>query len=119
MNPITGESQVVIGGKEYTIRFDWSCLAEIESAHGDNPNFFNPKIVADIAAIGMKKKHPEMTEEKILELSPPLMPFATAVQRAMRFAYFGNEAIPEDNQKKNLPKTGGLLQHIKRLFVRG
>ena len=118
MNPITGESKVDIDGKEYTIRFDWSCLAEIESAHGDSPNLFNPEIVASVAAIGMKKHHPELTAAQILEMSPPLIPFATEVQRAMQYAYFGAESVPKDSQKKNLQKKDGLLHHIKRLFVR-
>ncbi len=119
MNPITGEAEVAIGDVKYTIRFDWGCLAEIEAVHGDSPNMFNPDIVASVAAIGMKKHHPEMTVEKILELSPPLIPFATAVQVAMQFAYFGPESIPKDDQKKNAQKRDGLFHRIKQVFVRG
>ena len=118
MNPVTGEAEVEIAGTKYPLRFDWSCLAEIESAHGDSPNMFNPDIVAGIAAIGMKKHNPEMTAEKIKELSPPLIPFAKAVQLAMQFAYFGAETIPEDDQKKNARKKGGWWQRIKSQFKR-
>ena len=119
MNPITGAAEVEIAGEKYTIRFDWSCLAEIESTHGDNPNLFNPDIVASVAAIGMKKYHPELTAAKILELSPPLIPFATAVQKAMQYAYFGAESIPKDDQKKNVQKKGGLSKRIKWVFGQG
>jgi len=115
MNYITGEAEVKINGKDYTLRYDWGCLSEIETAHGDNPNLFNPDIVASVASIGLKKRYPEMTPEHIKELSPPLIPFAKAVQLAMQYAYFGQEAIPKDSEKKNLKRVG-LLQHIKQLF---
>lgn len=119
MNPITGESEVEIAGRKYTIRYDWSCLAEIESVHGDNPNMLNPDTVASVAAIGLKKKHPEMTAEKIKEISPPLVPFAKSVQDAMQYAYFGNEAIPKDGEKKSVRQRDGLFQRIKKLLKRG
>jgi len=116
MNPITGEGKVEIAGQEYTIRFDWSCLAEIETAHGNDPNLFNPDVVASVAAIGLKKYHPEMTADKIKELSPPLIPFAKEVQLAMKYAYFGNDPIPESNktEKKSNQQRGGLWQRIKQ-----
>lgn len=116
MNPITGEGKVKIAGQEYTIRFDWSCLAEIETAHGSDPNLFNPDVVASVAAIGLKKYHPEMTAEKIKEASPPLVPFAQEVQLAMKYAYFGNDPIPEGDktEKKSNQGRGGLWQRIKQ-----
>ena len=117
MNPITGEAEINIAGKSYTIKYDWACLAEIETVHGDDPNLFNPDVVASIAAIGLKKNHPEITAEKIKDLSPPLVPFAKAVQDAMKFAYFGNEPIPEkQEEKKSVQKRGGLWHLIRQRF---
>lgn len=120
MNPITGEGKVEIAGQEYTIRFDWSCLAEIENEFGDNPNFFDPDTVSKIAAIGLKKYHPELTPEKLKELSPPLVPFANAVHDAMKFAYFGNEPITAEKKivQEDL-KRGGLWHHLKQRFGMG
>ena len=117
MNLITGEKKITINGSEYILRFTWKALAEMEKAHGDNPNLFNPEIIASVASSGMRSKHPDMTPEKIMELSPPLMPFAKAVQEAIQWAYFGAEAIPKDTEdvKKN-PQRAGLWQRIKSLF---
>ena len=110
MNPVTGEGKIKIAGKEYNIRFDWSCLAEIEAKYGDNYSWFDPDTLATLASIGFKKYHPELTAEKIKELSPPLKPFAAEVQRVLYFAYFGNEEIQEDSggEKKSVLKMDGL-----------
>ena len=119
MNPITGDVTVEINGKGYTLRFDWSCLAEIEMAHGDSPNLFNPDVVASVAAIGFKRNHPEMTADVIKEISPPLLPFARTVQTAMQYAYFGMEGVPSDVGEKKSPPKDGWSMRIKRLFGKG
>ncbi len=106
MNSVTGEAVVEIQGKPYTLRFDWEAIAAVNAVHGDNPSMFDPVIVASVAAIGMKKYHPEMTAEKIRELSPPLIPFAGAVQQALQWAYFGAEKPPAETAEKKRLKTG-------------
>lgn len=113
MNPITGEQEIDIAGKKYILRFDWQALSELQAKHGDAPNLFNAEVVASVASIGLRK-YPEMTAERIKELSPPLIPFANSVQRAIQYAYFGGEALPKDDDvKKNRPKAG-LLQRLLR-----
>ena len=116
MNPITCEMEIEIAGKKYILRFDWQALSELQAAHGDAPNLFHADIVASVASIGLKKRHPEMTAERIKELSPPLIPFANAVQKAIQFAYFGPDAVPADSAdvKKNRPKDG----FWRRFFLR-
>jgi hypothetical protein len=120
MNPITGEKAISINGEKYTLRYTWKALSEIEAKHGDNPNLFSPDVVADVAAAGLRNKHPEMTAERIKELSPPLVPFAKSIQQALQWAYFGNESIATnaDGVKKN-PLTGGLWMRTKSLLRRG
>ena len=119
MNPVTGTKRVDINGKGYLMRFTWAALAEVEAMYGDNPNLFNAEILSRVAAAGLRAFHPEMTPEAIMELSPPLIPFAKEVQQAMQWAYFGKEAIPEakENVKKNL-LMAGLSRLIKRLCRR-
>ncbi|MFA5706800.1 MAG: hypothetical protein WDA41_10635 [Candidatus Neomarinimicrobiota bacterium] len=119
MNPITGEAEITIAGQAYSIRYDWAALAEVEAAHGQAPNLFSPDVVASVAAAGLKRKHPDMTAERIKELSPPLVPLAHAVQTALQWAYFGDEGIPEDTGDKKKATRGGLSGRIKRLFRRG
>ena len=115
-NPNTGHKQVDIGGKTYTLRYTWRVLAAVSAEHGDNPDLFDVETVASVGAMGIDD--PEITKERIMEISPPLIPFAKAVQEAMRWAYFGGIA-PDGSgavdQKKNL-KTGGLWRRLKQLF---
>lgn len=121
MNLINGECEIDVAGRKYTLRYDWQALAAVEAAHGDSPNFFNAQVIASIAAVGMKRNHPEMTPEKIMELSPPLVPFINTVQAAMQYAYFGAGEVPKEKEevKKNTsPLTAGWLPRLKRLFSR-
>ena len=108
MNPVTGEKAVIIGGQSCTMRFTWRALAEIESRFGDNPNLFNAEVVAAVAAAGLRDRHPDMTADRIMDLSPPLIPFARDVQQALRWAYFGPEDVPEGSTgvKKNRRADG-------------
>lgn len=115
MSKITGEVDIDLCGEVYSIRFDWDALAAVKDAHGDAPNLFDSDVLASVASMGMKKRHPELTPEKIRELSPPLVPFANTVQQALQYAYFGGEALPDDDEKKSPQKTG-LLSRISRLF---
>ena len=120
MNKITGEKTVVIGGQGYTMRYTWKALAEVEEKYGDKPNLFNPEVIACVASAGMRDRHPEMTAEEIMRLSPPLIPFARDVQLALQWAYFGAEAIPKDDDapvKKNRP-AGGLWRRFVTLLRR-
>jgi hypothetical protein len=120
MNPITGEKEIDIAGEKYILRFDWKALAEIEQRYGDSPNLFNAEVVSEVAAAGLRMRHPEMTAQKVMELSPPLVPLAHAVQQALQWAYFGPEAVPKEGvKKKHAPGTGGLWNRIARLFRRG
>jgi hypothetical protein len=117
MNPVTGEKIVTIGGESLTMRFTWKALAEISAKYGDNPNLFEPETVAYVGSAGLREHHPEMTQEKIMQLSPPLIPFAKDVQTALQWAYFGTEAIPDDEPtEKKSRKTAGLWARFVRLF---
>lgn len=122
MNRITGEKKVMINGQGYVMRFSWRALAEIEAEYGDNPNLFNAEVLADVAAAGLRDKHPDMTPERIMELSPPLMPFCVAVKEAIQWAYFGAESIPQTSTAGEVKKNrlrDTLSRLLKRLLRRG
>lgn len=117
MNPVTGEKILEIGGRELVMRFDWRALSEVEKKFGDKPNLFDPETVAAVAEAGLRPRHPDMTAKRIIELSPPLVPFANAVQTALQWAYFGAEAVPkleEGSKKKSLRRGDGLWKRIAR-----
>ncbi|MCK9351019.1 MAG: hypothetical protein M0P44_07355 [Clostridiales bacterium] len=115
---ITGQKRIDILGKPYYLRFTWAALAEVAGKYGDAPNLFDPETVAFVASAGLRDKHPEMTPEKIMELSPPLVPFAQEVQQAIRWAYFGDKGIPPDENgvKKKQTLTGWLMRIMRRLL---
>ena len=116
---VTGMKRTDIDGKSYSLRYTWAVLAEVAEKYGDSPNLFDPETVAFVGAAGLLKRHPEMTPEKIMELSPPLIPFANDVQQALQWAYFGDKGVPEDDGVKKKRILTGWLRRIKRRLSRG
>ena len=117
MNPITGEKRIAIAGKDYLLRYTWRAIAEVESKFGANPNLFDPETLAAVAEAGLRTNHPEMTAEKIMDLSPPIAPFAIAVQEAFKWACFGSEAQGEALKKKGQRLADrGWWSRLKSMF---
>ena len=114
---ITGEKRIKIDGKTYFLRYTWKALAEIADKYGDSPNLFDPETVAFVDSAGMRESHPEMTPDKIMALSPPLIPFANDVQKTSQYSYFDDAPIPDDDVKKKRSLTGW-LKHIARRWLR-
>ena len=115
---ITGEKRIKIDGKTYFLRYTWKALAEVAEKYGDSPNLFEPETVAFVGSVGMRENHPEMTPEKLMELSPPLIPFANDVQKTLQYSYFGDKGIPEDDGVKKKRTLIGWLRHIARRLSR-
>lgn len=115
---ITGNKRVDIDGTAYYLRYTWAALAEVAGKYGDNPNLFDVETVAFVGSAGLREKHPEMTPEKIMELSPPLVPFANDVQEALRWAYFGDAPIPDsdDGVKKKQTLIGWVRRIVRRCW---
>lgn len=117
---ITGRKRTVIDGTSYYLRFTWSALAEVAERYGDNPNLFDPETVAFVGSAGLRGQHPDMTPEMLMELSPPLIPFATDVQQALQWAYFGSDKVPDgDGDVKKKRILTGWIKHIGRRLLRG
>jgi len=116
---ITGMKVTKINGKEYRLRYPWAVLAEVAEKYGDSPNLFEPETVAFVGSAGLRERHPEMTPEKIMELSPPLIPFANDVQQALQWAYFGDKGVPDDGDVKKKRTLTGWIKRLKRRFSRG
>ena len=116
---ITGMKRIDIDGKSYFLRYTWAVLAEVAEKYGDSPNLFDPETVAFVGSAGLRERHPEITPEKIMELSPPLIPFANDVQQALQWAYFGDKGIPEDDGVKKKRTLIGWIKRLKRRLSRG
>lgn len=93
MNKYTGETFIELGGKSYTIVFDWKALAAVRSLYGDEQDALlmrgDVNAVANVLACGLMRHHPEMTAEKIIDLSPPFIPTVKALDVALNAAYYG------------------------------
>lgn len=93
-NPNKGEVTLKINNSDYDLCYDWSAIGELRSSFSDEAlqeivNGSNIDGIAKVLSIGFKKKHPEMTVEKIMEMSPPFILAVQAIDQALTVAYFG------------------------------
>lgn len=94
-NKYTGEVPFTVGKYNGTLVYDYAALAIIRSQitqdELDNLAQLSPDKLAIMAAAGFQKLSPEITQEIIMSVSPPIMLMATAIDRALLFAYHGPE----------------------------
>lgn len=110
MSEYDGEYPLTIKGDEYTVVFDYAALAALQSNYDadviENLSVkIDPMIFAGVLAIGLKRHHPKMTEKKVIELSPPLVPASNAVSQALNYAYFGADEPSEGSGETTEKKT--------------
>jgi hypothetical protein len=99
-NKYAGEVTFAFGDAEYTLCYDWKAISAVQSKYGnkafaelfDAPNLAT---LAGILAIGLKKNHPEMTADKVMDISPPAVEAVKLIDRAVAFAYFGADGLKE------------------------
>lgn len=106
MSAYDGAVPVRLGEQDYTLRFDWAALAEVKQAHGDEPDLLDLSVLASVASLGFRARHPELTPERLAELSPPVWPLTRAIQQAYRWAYFGPEEPTTGEPGPASPATG-------------
>src|SRR4051794_24089749 len=104
----TGETPFKIGDKTLTLVFDWRAMAQAQEAHGKDvfKDLMNagPEVIADVLAIGLSKNHPDITKEKVLDFSPPMIPAINTINQALLYAYFGPDGPPKDPQTEDTGK---------------
>lgn len=107
-NPLRGEGSIVLEGKSFPLRYSWTALAEL---HAKFPNGFalnNPAVLAEVLALGLRHADPDMTPEKLMEMSPPLIDAIDAANRAIAAAYYGDKEPPENPENPPLaPSSTG------------
>lgn len=104
MNKYTGEVDVTIDGEKYKLILDYRAQAEIQSKYGKDAfkdifQNITPALIADILVAGLKKHHPNITLDWILDVSPPLVPMTKAIDKAMLYAFFGADGVPETSEE--------------------
>ena len=123
MNKYTGEVPLDIHGIQYTLVYDWRALSFLKSRFSDQDlddvvSGKNVDILGDVLAIGLNKKHPDITGAEIKSLSPPLSQTIEALGHALTCAYFGTEP-PKKSEKAEKKTKESLLTRLLRhiLFV--
>jgi hypothetical protein len=107
--PHAGEARVTFGGQQFTLVYDWrafSMLGKAGFTGMDNLTPYEPERLAEVLAIGLARHHPEMTVERILDMSPPFIPVINAITRAIAYALTG----PEGESPANPPQTAAAHQ---------
>jgi hypothetical protein len=107
MNKYAGETPILLGDAEYKLVYDWKALAEIHSLHGADAfkKNLDPNVLVDIVVCGLKKNHPQITRDFVLNASPPLLPTINTVAAAVNLAYYGvdgeqDTGVEEQTEKK-------------------
>lgn len=107
-NPYTGDVDLTIGESTFTLRVDYAAWAAMIAAFGKDKlgeviNATDPNSFAQMLSICLHRHHPEMTAEAVFELSPPVVPAAQAVVKAMTFHQFGPGKDKEPDPMKARP----------------
>ena len=99
-SPITGETPVDLGTLgRCTLRYDWRAQAQLQPLVSECDLAavlagHEPERFAAIVAVGLRRHHPTITAERLLDVSPPLTPVARAVVVALNRARFGRDTPP-------------------------
>jgi len=104
-NPLKGEGAILLDGKSYPLRFTWSALAELQEKYPSGFNTARTDVLADLIAWGLRHVAPELTPEKIMDLSPPMIESIEAVNKALMIAYYGEKGPPKTEEGENPPKA--------------
>lgn len=116
-SPITGETPIDLGSLgRCTLRYDWRAQAQLQPLV-DGCDLAavlagrDPDRLAAIVAAGLRRHHPGISAEQVLDASPPLMPVATAVVQALNRARFGRDTPPpsDHDDDANGEDRGGPL----------
>jgi hypothetical protein len=103
---------IVVEGKTLTLQFDYAAMAAIRGEignddrrsrllRGTDPKAVQPKLVA----IGLQRNHPDWTEERVFEASPPIRPTVLAIEESLNALYFGPDGPPREALENPLMRT--------------
>jgi len=93
-NKYTGDVELEIAGQIKTMRFDWRAISDARSVLDTDITktdfrLLELPVLSHVAAAGLKRHHPELTADVIMELSPPVYLLCYAIDVALAFAYMG------------------------------
>lgn len=118
MNPIQGESPLLLGSETYTLVYDWRALAVMAQAAGSDPNLFDPETLACVLVAGLARHHSGMTAADIFDASPPMAAVVADFNTALRTAYYGHrEPPPKDDSGGGQPIDPNRLEQIAKVYA--
>lgn len=86
--------------------FDYEAIETARAADLDPINYDDLRQVVRLAALGFRRHDPDLTEDTLWRLSPPITPLTRSVQRAVWYAYNGAE-VPEPGEEVEKKKSAG------------
>lgn len=120
MNPYRGETPLSFGGETYKIVFDWEAIALLQQEYGKKD--FDSRVtqawsmgdvheLAKILSIGLRKHHPDISPEMVMEASPPINVATEAVITGMHRAFNGLDppSLQEEEQENPRNRRAKLL----------
>ena len=99
-NPVRGTVRIDIDGETYTMRLNWHGIAQVRQSYPDGYNLADPRHLSVIMSIAMAERHPEMTPDRIMDLSPPLEHAISAVGDMINYSWWGQKDMPEEKDKE-------------------
>lgn len=117
-----GEVTITIGGRPYTLVYDWAAIAsltdafenEFDSVLGEAMDKLDTAVLARALEIGLRKHHPgELNAAAIMQVSPPLVSVNSAISEALTRAFWGAEKQQERSPAN--PPTARLTALWQRL----
>jgi hypothetical protein len=122
-NAYRGEVAVEIGGATRILRYDWAAIAEMKVIVGGDVVTPLAQALRDLdlgvsckaLAIGLRAGWPEVTVERLMELSPPIVPTMQAVELAIFHAFHGARTLEEVAALSRLNPLRRVARMIERI----
>ena len=118
MSKYDGDFSFELKGKKLTICYDWLALAALSDFDDAVKEIakpidtINPLRIAEVLFCGLRKHHPEIGIDDIVEWSPPLMRVVMIIDKALSYSYFGADGVPVDKKKLNPTKKKTIFQRL-------
>ena len=119
-----GDVLLKMNNQSYFLKYDWRAINRLINEIG--PKFdediaaasagYETPTIATALSIGLDACHPgEFPVDRIMELSPPLIPAMAAVNDGLMIAFYGSTDPPENTEKKT-PIRSWILNRIRKVM---
>lgn len=123
-NRYQGDVTLKMGGRKYLLRYDWEAIGKLKTELGSNFDEIiaaasmemDLPVIAKALAIGLERHHQgEVTAEKIISMSPPVVKVTDVLNGAITKAFYGDK-LPTELTDENPTIAARLKNLILTLF---